>query len=198
MITEIRKPTAFRRCIMKFRPTLTIIAVAVAAAFLVLAAVACGGAEEKQTPAATATPKAEETPAPAETATPEKEKTPSGRAGELPDIAAYPGAKETFSGTFTGEGLPLPVPGESPLEPQEYGKTAYTVFQTDDSVDDVYDFYKKEFKGWKEEWTWSTEAAGGKVRWGVWSKDDRSVAAWVLAGEEDGKTSVTVVRAAQD
>ncbi|MDP2948401.1 MAG: hypothetical protein Q8P22_02545 [Chloroflexota bacterium] len=170
---------------MKFRPRPLLVLVACLAAFLVLAAVACGGGEEKETPAATATPKAEQ--------------TPSGRAGELPDIADYPGAKNTFSGTFAGGGgLPLPVPGDSPLEPEEFSKAGYTLFETDDSVDKVYDFYKSQFKGWEEEWTWSTEAEGEKARWGVWSKDDQSVAAWVLAATGDGTTSVTVVRAAKD
>lgn len=188
---------------MKFRPRPLLVLAACIAAFLMLAAVACGGGEEKETPAATATPKAEQTRAPAETSAPEETATPeetsSGHAGELPDIAAYPGAEETFSGTFSGGiGLPLLIPGDSPLDPEEFGDTAYTVFETDDSVDQVFDFYKGEFKGWKEEWTWSTEAAGAKARWGVWSKDDRSVAAWVAAAEEDGTTSVTVVRAAQD
>ncbi|MDP2948046.1 MAG: hypothetical protein Q8P22_00715, partial [Chloroflexota bacterium] len=129
---------------------------------------------------------------------PKAEQTPSGRAGELPDIADYPGAKNTFSGTFAGEGGLLPIPGTSPLKPEEFAKTAYTIFETDDSVDKVFDFYKSQVKGWKEEWTWSTEAEGAKARWGVWSKDDGSVAAWVLAAEEDGTTSVTVVRAAKD
>jgi len=174
-----------------------VLTAAIVAAFLVLA-VACGGGEEKATKASPtaaaaqtpkASPTAAETPAVGET----PEKTPAGAAGELPAIAAYPGAEEVTGGTYTGTGaFPIPMVGQGELEPGEYGSVQYTIYQTSDSPDKVLDFYKKEFKGWKEEGTYGMEQVGQNGQIAVWSKDDGNVAAWMAAFESEGTTSVVV------
>lgn len=179
---------------MKFLPRFVLVLTAlIAAAFLVLA-VACGDDEEEEGPAAGSPVAAEETPegpGPGEAETPE---TPeAGEVGELPSIAVYPGAEEVSSGTFTGAGaFPIPLVGDGGLAPEEYGSVRYTIYETSDSPDDVLDFYKDEFKGWEEVWTFSMDQAGQKGEVAVWSKGDGAVAAWLAAFEDDGTTSVVV------
>ena len=163
----------------------------IAAAFLVLA-VACGGDEDEEAPTASPTVAAEETPelAPGEE-TPEG--PGPGDGGELPSIPAYPGAEEVFSGTFTGAGaFPIPMVGDEGPAPEEYGTVQYTFYETSDSPEKVIDFYKDEFKDWKEEFTFSLEQFGEKGEVAVWSKDDGNIAAWMAAFEEEGTTSVAV------
>jgi hypothetical protein len=118
---------------------------------------------------------------------------PPGEVGELPDISAYPGAEEVFTGTFTGGGgFPIPMIGEGDLDPEDYGSVQYTVYETSDSADKVIDFYKDEFKDWKEEWTFGMEEGGQQGEIVIWSKDDAKLAAWLSAFEDDGTTSVIV------
>ena len=171
----------------------------IAAAFLVLA-VACGG-DDEEAPAAGETPAAaEETPelAPGEE-TPER--TPTGEVGELPSIPTYPGAEEVFSGTFTGAGaFPVPFVGDGGLEPEDYGTVQYTTYETSDSPEKVLDFYKTEFKGWEEEWTFSVEKVTQKGEVVVWSKDDGDSAVWMAAltaAHGEGTVIVVAVGARQ-
>ena len=165
----------------------------VAATFLVLA-VACGGDEEespKASPTATAaktpTATAAETPAAGET----PEETPAGGAGEVPSIAVYPGATEVFSGTFdTGGAFPFPMSEDVPVNPEEFSNVQYTLYQTDASSDKITDFYKEEFKGWKDEGSFALEGMNGDVM--MWSKEDRNVVAWLAVFEEAGATSLVI------
>jgi hypothetical protein len=187
-----------------------------AAAFLVLA-VACGGGGEKattasptataaktpkasptttaaKTPAAAETPAAGETPAAAETPA----TTPAGAAGELPNIPAYPGATEVFTGTFnSGGAFPIPLSGDVPISPGDFGNVQYSVYQTSDSSDKVVDFYKTQFQGWKEEGTFDLSQSGQKGKVVMWTKDNRNVAAWMGAIEQGGGTSVVVAMGAR-
>ena len=172
---------------MKFPLRLVLILTAVIAAALLVLAVACGEEEEEEAP--TATPAAAETPEAGET----PEKTPTGEVGEVPSIPAYPGASEVFSGTFTGAGaFPIPLTGDIPIGPEEFASVQYTLYETSDSPEKVLDFYKNEFKGWKEEWTFSMEELGQEGEIAVWTKDEGNVAAWIAAFEEEGTTSVVV------
>ena len=157
---------------MKFPLRFVLILTAlIVAAFLVLA-VACGDDDEEEGLGATPPAAAEESP----------EGPPPGEVGELPSIPAYPGAEEVFSGTFTGVGdFPVPDVGDGGLEPEDYGTVHYTAYETSDSPEKVLDFYKTEFKGWKEESTFSVEKVTRKGEVVVWSKDDGDVAVWMVA-----------------
>jgi len=192
---------------MRLRTWLLALVALVAATFLLLA-VACGGDGEKtptasptttaaKTPTAGETPKktptaaAAETPAAGET----PEETPTGEAGGLPSIPTYPGATVVYSGTFSSGGtFPIPLGSDVTINPDEYGGIQYTIYETDDSLEWVIDFYKKELKDWKEEGTFSLEAVAeqkGKVV--VWTKDNGNVAAWVGGFEEArGVTSFAI------
>jgi hypothetical protein len=168
-------------------------------------AVACGGDEEespKASPTTTAaeTPAAGETPAKTPTATAAKtpaagetpEKTPAGEAAELPNIPGYPGATEVFTGTFSGGGsFPIPL-GDVPVQPDEFGNVQYTVYQTSDSIDDVLNFYEREFKSWEEEGSYSMEQLGQNGKIVAWTRDGRQFAAWLWVFEEEGATGVVV------
>ena len=187
---------------MKFPLRFVLILTAlIAAAFLVLA-VACGDDEEEApaaSPAAAETPEAGETPEVGETpeAGETPEKTPTGEVGELPSIPTYPGATDVVSGTFTGAGaFPIPLVGDVPIGPEEFANVQYALYETSDSPEKVLDFYKEEFKGWKEEWTFSMEQLGQKGEVVVWSRDDQNMAAWLAAFEEEGTTSVVIAMGA--
>jgi hypothetical protein len=182
---------------MKFQLRFVLILTALIAAALLVLAVACGG-DEEEAPAAAETPAAaEETPelAPGEE-TPEK--PPTGEEGELPAIPTYPGAEEIETATWTGTGVfPIPLMGDEGPAPEEYGTVQFTVYETSDSPEKVIDFYKDEFKGWKEEFTFSLEQVGEKGGVVVWSKDDGNIAAWLGAFEDDGTTGVVVAMGAR-
>ncbi len=173
---------------MKFPLRFVLVLTAVIAAAVLVLAVACGGDDEEEAPGTTPTVAAEETP----------EVPGPSDGGELPDISTYPGAEEVFSGTFTGAGaFPIPMVGDGGLEPEDYGAVQYTMYETSDSPEKVLDFYKKEFKGWKEEWKFSMEELGQKGEVVVWSKDDGNTAAWLAAFEDEGTTSVVVAMGAR-
>jgi hypothetical protein len=178
---------------MKFplRSVLVLTAV-IAAAFLVLA-VACGGGE-KESPKASPTTTAAKTPTaatktPAAGETPEK--TPAGEAGELPSIPVYSGATEVFSGTFdTAGAFPFPLSEDVPVDPADFSNVRYTVYQTDDSSDNIANFYEKEFKDWKNEGSFGMEGLNGEVM--MWSKDDRKDVVWLAVFEQAGATSFVI------
>jgi hypothetical protein len=196
MIPLSGRAVIFGGCHMRLRTWLLALVAVVAAAFLLLA-VACGGGE-KESPKASPTTTAAKTPTaatktPAAGETPEK--TPAGEAGELSSIAAYPGAKEFYSGPFnSGEVFPIPLGSDVPISPDEYGGIQYTIYETSDSSEEVVGFYKEEFKDWKEEGTFDLEqVAGQKGEAVVWTKDDGKVAAWLGVFEEArGVTSFAI------
>ena len=184
---------------MKFRPKLFLLLFALMAASVLVLAAACGGGGEEEKPSG-----GDGSPAATQTAAaPDETQEPSGGGngggGEAPDIPSPPGATKTFSGTYTGSDLPSfgGFAGGSPLDPSQFGEVQYAVFETDDSVDSVVKFYKKEFKGWKEVWTFDGDSEGQAFKMIVWSKDGEKMGAWMMATEEDGTTNVVMVTGAQ-
>jgi hypothetical protein len=179
---------------MRFPLRFVLVLMAIVAATFLVLAVACGGDEEESpkaspttTAAKTPTATAPETPAAGET----PEKTPAGGAGETPSIAAYPGATEVVTGTFdTGGTFPFPMSADSPVNPEDYSNVQYTVYSTDDSSQNVLDFYKKELKDWKQEGSFALGAGVGEVT--MWSKDDGKDVVWLMVSGQEGATSVVV------
>jgi hypothetical protein len=169
---------------------------------LALSLAACGGGGEeeetgggeKETPAATKTVEAEETQAPAETPEPEKTEEPSGGGGgtaSLKDIPIYPGADKV--GDYSGSDVPLPlVTGD--LDVEDYTDAKWAVYETDDSVDDVADFYKGKMpdNGWHEENWFDTSVLGGGAAWGSYTRDGGDTAAWVFVGGGDDRTEIVI------
>lgn len=182
---------------MKFRPKLFFLLFGLIAAVAVLAA-ACGGdGDDEEEPAA-----ADGSPAATATAAaPDETEEPSDNGdgdGEAPDIPSLPGATETFSGTYAGSDLPFGgFAGTSDLDPGEFSEVRYTVLETDDSVDSVVDFYKDQFKDWKEEFTFGGDTEGEAFQMIIWSRAGGEVGAWMMATESEGATEVIIVTGAQ-
>ncbi len=79
----------------------------------------------------------------------------------------------------------------------EYNEITYAMFETDDSVDDVLDFYMDKMKGWDEEGTFSFGEEEGAMSWHYWTKDNGAVGAMVMVVEEGDYTAFTVYMASQ-
>lgn len=111
---------------------------------------------------------------------------------KAPDIAKYPQAEQVKTGS---RGIfPIALSGDKPLEAQEYrANMRYRTFETEDSADQVLDFYNDEFAGWKTELSIDSGETGAKTVIAVWSKDDRKSAAWLVATEAEGITEVVAM-----
>ena len=164
------------------------------------ALVACGGGGDddkdgKATPAAQETKEGngeeEETPA-AE----DGDEGNGGGGGSLEDVPIYPGAEKISSGEWSGSEALIPAIGEGE-NPSDFGIVKYGMYETDDPSDEVFDWYKDKMSGWKEEWTFAGGGEDNAGGIGVWSKDDGKTAAWVVVGEEGGKTSLTIMTGTQ-
>jgi len=160
--------------------------------------VACGGGDDedkdgKATPAAQETKEGnggEETPA--AKATKEEDGGGGNGGGSLEDVPIYPGATKigewsTTSGAMAG----------APMDLGEYSSITYAMFETDDSTDDVLDFYKDKMKDWNDEGTFSFGEGEEAMSWFYWTKDEGAVAAMVMVVEEGGNTAFTVYAASQ-
>jgi hypothetical protein len=111
---------------------------------------------------------------------------------EAPEIDKYPDAEDVETGSRGT--FPIALLGEEPLEPHKFrGNMRYRSFETEDTADQVFDFYNGKFQGWTTELTLDVDEAGTKVRIGVWSKDNRKSAAWLAATEAEGITEVIVM-----
>jgi len=175
---------------MKFPWRYVLVGAALMVGCLLLAA--CGGEEQEETPTAVAT--LAETP----------EGTISPAAGEVPEIPAYPGATDIKS-DYHSDILPVviitveefqgqpaisfqavdvrEVVGDIPVEPEQYRNVRYSAYQTEDSADDVLDFYKNEFRDWGEEFSSDIDEAGMKGHFAIWTKDAKNIAVWMVAVE---------------
>jgi hypothetical protein len=171
-----------------------LIAVALAAG---AAFVACGDDEEdKDAAAPTATTEAA---APADEGTEEAvvDEEDGGEAVSIGDVPVYPGANKVQSGEWSGGEAAIPMMG-APVAAEEFGTIEYAMYETDDSADDVFDFYKDEMGDWEELWTFSGGAEGeGAMAMGIWTKDEGESAAWVVIAEEDGGTSLMIAVGSQ-
>jgi len=162
--------------------------------------VACGGGGDddkdgKDTPAAQETKEGnggEETPAAKATKEEDGDGDGGDGGGSLGDVPIYPGAEEVSSGEWSGSDALVPGMG-SEVDPTAFDTVKYGMYETDDAPDEVFDWYKDEMSGWKEEWTFSSggEEDAGSI--GIWSKDDGKAAAWIVVAEEEGKTSLTIM-----
>ena len=170
---------------------------------LALALAACGGGgddegeenggEDKEKPAATKTVEAEGTPEVVETQEPEKTEEPSGGGGggaSLSDVPVYPGSEKT--GDFSSDDVPLPLIGGD-ADVEDWEDSAWAVYETGDSVDDVAAFYKDKMpdNGWEEEGWFDTSFLEGAA-WGNFTKDDGDSAAWVFVSGTEDVTEIVI------
>jgi hypothetical protein len=144
--------------------------------------IACGCEEEEESPTAATNGG---TPEPADGGTPEpsdeeeEEPTPSGGDLTWKDMPIYHGAdaKEDFWATVTTEGK----------------EAEMRMYQTDDSVDEVADFYKSEMpdNGWDEAMWMSI---GGSVTGAFTKNNEHDFATIAIADVGDEGTLITLTR----
>ena len=168
--------------------------------------VACGGGDDDKENGDKTTPVAEETKETDGEDTPEEKDTPAAKetkeddggdsGGSLDNVPIYPGADEVMTGEWSGDEALIPAIGDGE-NPADFEKVKYGIYETDDSPDDVFEWYKDKMSGWKEEWVFATSGEEGAGGIGVWSKDDGKTAAWIMVGEDSGKTSLTVMTGSQ-
>ena len=151
------------------------------------------GEEEEDTPAAEDKDKDEDKDQDKED---EEDEDNGGGGGSLGDVPIYPGAKEVSSGEWSGSDALVPGIG-SEVDPTAFEAVKYGMYETDDAPEEVFDWYKDEMSGWKEEWTFSNAGDEGAGSIGIWSKDDGKAAAWIVVAEEEGKTSLTIMTGAE-
>jgi hypothetical protein len=110
-----------------------------------------------------------------------------GGEGAIEDIPVYPGAKKIGDWSASTGGM-----AGAPMDLGEYSTVKYAMFETDDSADDVLDFYKDKMKGWDEQGTFSFGEAEEAMSWLYWTKDEGTVGAMVMVIEEEGATAFTI------
>lgn len=101
--------------------------------------------------------------------------------GELcEDVPVYPGADdvEKVDWSWSGRGA------------AGFGQVRWHYYSTDDSVENVMDYYKNKMPD--EGWEKATEISTDEYAMLVWTKDDGDTGAGIGAGWEDGKTYVGV------
>lgn len=129
---------------------------------------ACGGEGEEKAASASSS---EEGPA-----------LQSGKAGSFDDIPIYPGAKAASAAVEATEG-------------KEQMKGEHRAYETDDPVDEVADFYKKQMpeNGWKKI-IFQKYPEGSYM--GTWMKGGKGTGAFINIFERrgDGKTHIAIVR----
>lgn len=117
--------------------------------------------------------------------------TSGSSSGSIGDIPVYPGAKKDSSGSYSGSNAMIPMIGSS-VNATDYGTVQYGIYETSDSAQDVYNWYKDKMSGWKEEWSYSGGSEGSAGAMAVWTKDNPKVAAWLIVGEDSGTTTLTI------
>jgi len=115
--------------------------------------------------------------------------------GSFGDVPVYPGAKETFSGEWSG-GEGIPGIG-SELDTEDYQNVEYALYETDDDPEDVYDWYKDHMGDWDEQGTFSGGSGSDYGAYALWTKDDGKQAAWITVGGSDGTTTLGIWAASQ-
>ena len=102
-------------------------------------------------------------------ATPKPDNGDSG--GSIGDVPVYPGAKKTTSGEWSGSEAMIPAIG-SDVDAGNYAKVQYAMYETDDSANDVFDWYKDKMSDWDDAGSFSGGSEGSVGAFGVWTKDD--------------------------
>ena len=119
-----------------------------------------------------------------------------GSGGSLGDVPIYPGAKEITSGEWSGSEGGIPGIG-SGVDTADYENIEFAMYETDDSPEDVFDWYKDKMSDWDEEGSFSGGSGSDYGAYALWTKDGGKTGAWITVGESDGTTSLGVWVASQ-
>jgi hypothetical protein len=161
------------------------------------AMVACGGGSDKEKATPTvqqqqeegSTPAAEATTAKSATSTPKSSGGSS--AGSIGDVPVYPGATKITSGEWSGSEGSIPAIG-SDLNAGDYTNVQYAMYESNDSPQDILDWYKDKMSDWKDEGSFSGGSGSDMGAFAAWSSDDGKVAAWITVGTSDDTTSLGI------
>jgi len=141
-----------------------------------------GQDQQEDTPAAKETPKKKETP---------KSSSGGDSGRSLGDVPIYPGAKEITSGEWSGSEGGIPGIG-SAVDTADYQNIEFAMYETDDSPEDVFDWYKDKMSDWDEEGSFSGGSGSDYGAYALWTKDGGKTGAWITVGESDGTTNLGV------
>ncbi len=155
------------------------------------ALVACGGSSNTS-PTATAKPQqATSTPSTSATSAPAATSSGGSGGGSLSDVPVYPGATKLSSGEYSGSSASIPAIG-SDLNAADYTNVSYAIYQTNDGPQQVFDWYKSNMSGWKDEGSFSGGTGSDTGAFAAWSKDSGNEAAWITVGASGGTTSLSI------
>ena len=146
-----------------------------------------GQDQQEDTPAAKETPKKKETP---------ESSSGGDSGGSIGDVPIYPGAKEITSGEWSGSEGGIPGIG-SGVDTADYQNIEFAMYETDDSPEDVFDWYKDKMSDWDEEGSFSGGSGSDYGAYALWTKDGGKTGAWITVGASDGTTSLGVWVASQ-
>jgi hypothetical protein len=170
-----------------------------------MAFIACGGGDDDKDndkPAATKVVENDNEDAgvddnAAPTKEPTAKKNSGGSGGDFAGVPVYPGADETMKGEWSGAEAMVPGVGLRGADPADFDTVKYGMYESDDSPEDVFLWYKDNMGDWNEDWVFARSGSIGGGGMSVWSKDDGKSAAWILVSEDSGKTSLTIMSASQ-
>lgn len=113
--------------------------------------------------------------------------------GSLEGVPVYPGANETMKGEWSGDEAMIPFSGGEGTSADQFDTVKYGIYETDDSAEEVFSWYKDHMGDWKEDWSMSSsdEEGGGGI--GIWSKNDGKQVVWITVGEEGDSTSLMIM-----
>ena len=141
-----------------------------------------GQDQQEDTPAAKETPKKKETP---------KSSSGGDSGGSIGDVPIYPGAKEITSGEWSGSEGGIPGIG-SAVDTGDYQNIEFAMYETDDSPEDVFDWYKDKMNSWSSQGSFSGGDTGSIGGFASWTKDDGKEAAWISVSEDSGTTTLGI------
>ena len=115
--------------------------------------------------------------------------------GSIGDVPVYPGATNLSTSEFSGSqagGMLGSLPNGS-----DFTKVQLAIYETSDSAQQVMDWYKDKMSGWDSAGTFSSGSGDSAMGYAAWTKDNGTVAAYLTASEESGKTTLSIMYGTQ-
>ena len=110
--------------------------------------------------------------------------------GNFADVPIYPGATEVTSGQWSGSDAGIIPSGD--LDPSKYQNMQYAMYESNDSPDDVYNWYKDNMDGWDLKESFAGGSGGDYGAYALWSKDNDATVAWLTVGTSGDVTNLGI------